>query len=54
MYKIDALRRKAQLVAVGQFRTQDVKMPVYKDTAVDAAFRSFDVDRNNFLEWYEY
>jgi hypothetical protein len=31
MFKIDAMRRKAQLVNVGQFRTADVKMPVYKD-----------------------
>lgn len=54
MFKIDAMRRKAQLVNVGQFRTADVKMPVYKDGQIFAAFREFDIDRNGFLEWDEY
>lgn len=54
MFKVEAQRRKSQLVAVGQFRTADVKMPDYKEGAVFAAFRAFDVDRNGFLEWQEY
>jgi hypothetical protein len=39
MYKIEAMRRKSQLVAVGQFRKTDVKMPTIKDGNVFAAFR---------------
>lgn len=54
MYKIEAQRRKAQLVAVGQFRTTDVKMPQYKEKDVFAAFRAKDIDYNCFLEWQEY
>jgi hypothetical protein len=54
MFKVEAQRRKSQLVAVGQFRVEDVKMPVYKDGSIFAAFRAIDVDRNGFLEWYEY
>jgi hypothetical protein len=54
MFRIEAQRRKAQLFAVGQFRTSDVKIPVYKDGVVFAAFRSFDIDHNGFLEWHEY
>lgn len=54
MYKIEAQRRKAQLVAVGQFRTSDVKMPQYNEKNVFAAFRAYDIDFNEFLEWQEY
>jgi len=54
MFKIEAQRRKAQLVAVGQFSSEDVKMPVYKAGDIFAAFRAIDVDRNGFLEWNEY
>lgn len=54
MFKIEAQRRKSQLVAVGQFRTADVKMPEYKEGTVFAAFRAFDIDKNGFLEWQEY
>lgn len=54
MFKVEAQRRKSQLVAVGQFRVDDVKMPAYKDGDIFAAFRAIDVDRNGFLEWYEY
>jgi len=39
MYKIEAMRRKSQLVAVGQFRKSDVRMPTIKDGVVFAAFR---------------
>ena len=51
MFKIEAQRRKAQLVAVGQFRTADVKMPQYKEKDVFAAFRAVDINYNCFLEW---
>ena len=55
MFKIEAVRRKAQLCAVGQFRTSDVKMPAkYNAGSVFAVFRDKDVDRNGFLEWLEY
>jgi hypothetical protein len=53
-FKIEAQRRKSQLVAVGQFRPADVKMPLYKEGEVFAAFRLMDIDRNGFLEWHEY
>lgn len=39
MFKIEAMRRKSQLVAVGQFRSSDVKMPTIKAGDVFAAFR---------------
>lgn len=29
-------------------------MPVYRDGDIFKAFRTIDVDRNGFLEWYEY
>lgn len=29
-------------------------MPVFKEGDIFAAFRAIDVDRNGFLEWYEY
>jgi len=54
MFKIEAMRRKAQLVSVGQFRSSDVKMPEYDDGAVFAIFRKFDPDRNYFLEWQDF
>jgi hypothetical protein len=54
MYKIEAQRRKAQLVAVGQFRTSDVKMPQYKDGAIFATFRECDINYNCYLEWFDY
>jgi len=54
MFKIEAQRRKAQLVAVGQFRTSDVKMPAYKEGSIFGVFRACDVNNNGFLEWYEY
>ncbi len=54
MFKIEALRRKAQLIAVGQFRSTDVKMPLYKDGGVFSVFRAMDLDYNGFLEWNEY
>lgn len=53
-FTLEAQRRKAQLITVGQFRPSDVKMPVYKDGAVFAAFRTMDIDKNGFLEWQEY
>lgn len=54
MYTIDAQQRKAQLIALNHFRTQNVRLPIYKDGVVFAAFRSFDIDYNGFLEWHEY
>ena len=54
MFKIEAQRRKAQLVAVGQFRASDVKMPEYKEGAIFAAFRECDINYNCYLEWLEY
>lgn len=54
MFKIEAQRRKAQLVAVGQFRTSDVKMPAYKEGSIFGVFRADDGNNNGFLEWYEY
>jgi len=55
MFKVEALRRKAQLCAVGQFRAADVRMPKkYNSGSVFAVFRDKDIDRNGFLEWLEY
>lgn len=53
-FKLEAQRRKAQLICVGQFRTADVKMPQYLDGNVFKTFRKIDVDKNGFLEWNEY
>jgi len=41
-------------VAVGQFRTSDVKMPEFEEGITYAVFRDVDIDRNGFLEWDEY
>lgn len=54
MFKVEAQRRKAQLVAVGQFRLSDVKMPPFNNDSIFAAFREHDRDYNCFLEWHEY
>lgn len=54
MYKIEALRRKAQLVAVGQFRASDVKKAQVEDGKIFAAFRACDIHYNRYLEWFEY
>lgn len=54
MYSLQAQHKKSQLIALNHFKTQNVRLPVYKDGVVFAAFRSFDIDYNGFLEWNEY
>lgn len=41
-------------MAVGQFRTSDVKMPPFNNDSIFAKFREVDRDYNCFLEWQEY
>jgi len=54
MFSLEAQHKKSQLIALNHFKTQNVRLPVYKDGVVFAAFRSFDIDYNGFLEWNEY
>jgi hypothetical protein len=54
MFSLEAQQKKSQLIVLKHFKTQNVRLPVYKDGVVFAAFRSFDIDYNGFLEWNEY
>lgn len=54
MFHLDVQVKKSQLIEKGHFQTKNVKLPVYKDGDVFAAFKGFDLDNNGFLEWAEY
>jgi len=54
MFSIEALRRKAQLVQLGTFKTEEVPRPEYNDVQLFKAFRNCDENSHGFLELTEY
>jgi hypothetical protein len=54
MYTVEALRRKAQLIQFGQFRSEVVKVPEYEDLDLFRVFREFDENEKGFLDTKEF
>ena len=53
-FLVDPMRRKAQLLQLGQFRSENVKVPDYLDLELFAVFREFDENEKGFLDIKEY
>lgn len=53
-FSVEALRRKAQLVQLGTFKADRVKIPEYEDIELFKVFRDFDDNVNGFLETMEF
>ena len=53
-FLVDPMRRKAQLLQLGQFRPEDVRVPDYVDLELFAVFRDYDENEKGFLDIKEY
>lgn len=54
MFSINSLKRKAQLIQLGQFKPSNLVMPIYGDIELFKVFKTFDRNSNGFLELDEY
>lgn len=54
MFTIEALRRKAQLVQLGAFAKEQVKIPDYNEIELFKVFKECDENDHGFLELNEY
>lgn len=54
MFSINSLKRKAQLIQLGQFKPSNLVMPIYGDIELFKVFKKFDRNSNGFLELDEY
>ena len=53
-FSVEALRRKAQLIQLGTFKADRVKVPEYEDIELFKVFRDYDDNVNGFLETEEF
>ena len=53
-FTVDVLRRKAQLIQLGQFKEKEIEKYEIAELDLFKVFRDYDENRNCFLELYEY